>query len=367
MTKQQIRRDVFETNSSSSHSLVLGQGQALSATLPKKFLRTGTAAIRVGEYGWEWMRYYTVINKASYLLTHITSGDVSDSTAEICRQYPRAAWLVEIFKEAFEVTLEFEESSGYIDHESVGCAESALRSKDAMKAFLLDDTAYVVTGNDNSTAPWLIATDKGKKEHSFKEFFAEVPESGVDLDFRSMTLRLPKELDAPIGTKLLVLGPTLVEANSFLETSEDRELIAAVFSAGVVMKLHGTETVPYSLGHHEKSGGEVLLSLVRLTGVDSNPPFVRIASEMEPTCSVVVKEGYDMSVEGTIRVPQLVAERVAGYPGTTESQTLLSLAKRTSQWLAERPNKDNAKKLDKLATYIKTLEKKQESARAKAE
>lgn len=366
MTKQQIRRDVFETNSSSSHSLVLGKEQAIGATLPKNVLRAGTAAICVGEYGWEWMRYYTVINKARYLLTHITDGEVSGGTAENCRKYPKAAWLVDIFKETFEVTLEFEESSGHIDHESIGCAEDVLSSKDAMRAFLLDETAYVETGNDNSTAPWLIATDKGDKEHSFKEFFAEVPESGVDLDFRSITLKLPKELDAPLGTKLLALGPTLVEAGSFMETGEGRELIAAVFSAGVVMKLHGTETVPSRLGHYEKSEGEVLLSLVRLTAVDGPPPPVRIANKMEPTCSAVVKEGYDMSVEGTIRVPQSVAERVAGYPGTTESQVLLSLAKRVSQWLAERPNKGNANKLEKLAAYIKALEKKQGSTKTKA-
>lgn len=56
--KQQKRCGVFETNSSSSHSLTLSQSQLVAAPWPASMLREGIIPLSVDVYGWEWRRYY---------------------------------------------------------------------------------------------------------------------------------------------------------------------------------------------------------------------------------------------------------------------------------------------------------------------
>src|SRR5574343_688308 len=126
------RIGVFETNSSSSHSLVLAQdfSNVVDAPLPKHIVEQGVVTIFSGEFGWEQEEYDDYATKASYLFVDAFSGGgepYDDPNDEIVRNKNiKLKMLVEAFKIHAGVDVFFEASNdqyhpyGYIDHQSVG-------------------------------------------------------------------------------------------------------------------------------------------------------------------------------------------------------------------------------------------------------
>jgi hypothetical protein len=168
-----IRKSVFETNSSSSHSLTLSKGDLVAQPFPLELLRAGVVEIAVGEYGWEYYRYYTTKGKLCYLLTHITSGEIPSGgphklMGSLCENNDRVNMLCRVVKEHTGCDVLIMPSSGYIDHQSVGVGMDLFSSDDTLRDFLFDAAAYIETGNDNSSAPWIIETDKGPENYFLK-------------------------------------------------------------------------------------------------------------------------------------------------------------------------------------------------------
>lgn len=65
----QVRVQKFETNSSSSHSLVLGNDDILSKSFSKDVLRTGVLALSVENTDFQdWCRYYRPENIVKYII-----------------------------------------------------------------------------------------------------------------------------------------------------------------------------------------------------------------------------------------------------------------------------------------------------------
>ena len=64
--KRQIRRSVYETNSSSTHAICISKNN--------DYKKRDYIEFETGEFGWEWDTYETVHSKASYLITAILNG-----------------------------------------------------------------------------------------------------------------------------------------------------------------------------------------------------------------------------------------------------------------------------------------------------
>lgn len=67
-----IRIGVFETNSSSSHSLTMTSGELQKSVLPDQ---DGVIVGLLGDFGWEIKHYSSQSSKLSYLLTQIQNDE----------------------------------------------------------------------------------------------------------------------------------------------------------------------------------------------------------------------------------------------------------------------------------------------------
>ena len=144
----EVRRvGVFETNSSSTHSISIVGGEFTTDHLP---IDGGVCAIYPGEFGWDVETFYDAATKASYLLTYAKgAGTASDGLLDMLHRVVAAE---------MGVAVEFCPMAGYydwgyIDHQSgIGGSDvgaDAFASEDAMRAFIFNRASYLHTDNDN--------------------------------------------------------------------------------------------------------------------------------------------------------------------------------------------------------------------------
>ena len=137
----QIRRSVFETNSSSTHSICITKNKPDEIPAVCRF--------GLGEYGWE-ERQIVGKEKADYLYTAI----MCQKDHEQLKQR-----LFEILS-SLNIKCEFEEAKRneygwydfYVDHggETRDFIEAVLHSQKRLLRYLFSDESFVLTGNDNS-------------------------------------------------------------------------------------------------------------------------------------------------------------------------------------------------------------------------
>lgn len=139
-----VRKGVFETNSSSTHSIVI----ARENTKPYDYVE-----FNIGEYGWERNKYYGTTEKASYFYTSACdyySRDVAEDISTLLSPYGISCVfkIKPIFK-GFNGTQYLD--NGYVDHseESGEFVESLLEDSAKLIDYLFNDESYVETGNDN--------------------------------------------------------------------------------------------------------------------------------------------------------------------------------------------------------------------------
>lgn len=158
-----IRTGVFETNSSSAHSLAYGTEYILRGSrwyqptmkhdfsnpmyhldkVPDKY-RGYTFYEWLGEYGWGYDVLTTPQEKFSYLLTQMadTSEELHEST-----NYQTIKEMVEDI--GCEI-VRCNDQDGYVDHESYGIVNSSLfKSKKDLITYLFNDNLIVYIENDN--------------------------------------------------------------------------------------------------------------------------------------------------------------------------------------------------------------------------
>lgn len=185
----QIRKKVFETNSSSTHSFTYDTtGKELTNEELKEkfeqgtnnvFLLEGNLIINLGEFGWEWETLKNPDEKISYILTmiktNILDNDISDDKYDYMSPY-RATKEIEdkieneiisklketttfkiiesLFKEiglCFD-DIKFENlKNSYVDHESVVNENVMLKRylKNDVIGFIKNEGSFIQTGNDN--------------------------------------------------------------------------------------------------------------------------------------------------------------------------------------------------------------------------
>lgn len=168
---KQIRKSIFETNSSSSHSLVMSKkDRGYNYDLPVD--ERGKLTIRFGEFGWGPEVLYTPYEKLRYWMTEYASEFWYDWNKKYeGKSFEDKLQIFEgqkIIKDAIQTikklcknvkTIEFASPDendayyhfGYIDHESVG----TIRYTD-LKDTVFNNSCIVIIDNDNSEyfAPW---------------------------------------------------------------------------------------------------------------------------------------------------------------------------------------------------------------------
>lgn len=131
-----IRKNVFETNSSSTHSLCVATVGELS--IPKNL------CISLGEFGWECDTIYSTEEKASYLYTGLVHNEKEDYI-ELLKQ-----WLDEA-KLSYGLETPSDKRYFYIDHsyELNDFLDNIFSDKNLFMNFLFNNKSFIITANDN--------------------------------------------------------------------------------------------------------------------------------------------------------------------------------------------------------------------------
>ena len=136
------RIDIFETNSSSSHSISFNpwkSGKDGNNFIPDE---NGNVYVTGADFGWEWASYNDSVTKANYYL----------------ERYKNEPDRVELLKKVIEDYTGFnviivENTGGYIDHQSFDTLELPADDPEALKDWLFNPDNWLYTGNDNDDEP----------------------------------------------------------------------------------------------------------------------------------------------------------------------------------------------------------------------
>ena len=150
--KKQIRKNIFETNSSSTHSIVIGNnGEDIYADLPKQLEFHGD------EFGWEHELHTDTQSKANYLFTsliytHDPYGYM-ERIKEILSKWGIEATFDEIVKKKYDSGyVRYDTANGdYVDHgdENTDLVKALCEDEALLMNYLFSDGSYVETSNDN--------------------------------------------------------------------------------------------------------------------------------------------------------------------------------------------------------------------------
>lgn len=139
--KRQIRNSVFETNSSSTHSIAISKQPVVIG----KYIR-----FDIGEFGWE----NDCVDTADYLYTAILEQDNRDDLLNRLKEILDKYSIEYEFAEPLWCKSSYGNGNyldyGYIDHsyELRGFLDSILSDEDLLMRYLFGDS-NVYTGNDN--------------------------------------------------------------------------------------------------------------------------------------------------------------------------------------------------------------------------
>lgn len=156
-----IRNGVFETNSSSTHSICIAD--------PRNFIidsllvdEAGKLQIFGGEFGWGYEHHNDAATKASYCLVHAKSRQVPGQDREEMLRKAIAEFTGAKEIEFVPVTRKGEtkwsapaeeDEWGYIDHQSIedsgGAGEPVWESIDTLKNFIFNRNSQLTIDNDN--------------------------------------------------------------------------------------------------------------------------------------------------------------------------------------------------------------------------
>lgn len=137
MKKILIRPNVFETNSSSCHSLSIADDTkefVMDTIYPNQ---DGIVTIYGGEFGWEWFKHNDAQTKADYAAQMFY---YDETTLETIKEV--------IMEQTGAEDVIFKLEDGYIDHDSHGIVPS---DKDSLRNFIFNKNSWLFGGNDNST------------------------------------------------------------------------------------------------------------------------------------------------------------------------------------------------------------------------
>ena len=139
-----IRRNVFETNSSSTHSISISESSdGILDSLPVD--EDGTLHIDGGEFGWEEETYHSARSKASYCAIDTINDPKSREMLEkVLKDHTGAKSIV------YHISDDWNDPNySYIDHQSAGTSFEAFASEHHLKMFIFNRQSSLTTDNDN--------------------------------------------------------------------------------------------------------------------------------------------------------------------------------------------------------------------------
>lgn len=146
-----VRHNVFETNSSSTHSISINSDTELyDSIIPDK---NGVITLTGGEFGWEWKKTNDAFVKANYCAVDVIDNeDLKDMLRSVIIEHTGAKNVVFGFKLKF-IGEDYSTYDSYIDHQSEGTSHPAFTSFENLKNFIFNPRSYLFIGNDNSEEP----------------------------------------------------------------------------------------------------------------------------------------------------------------------------------------------------------------------
>jgi hypothetical protein len=144
MKKKLIRTGVFETNSSSAHSVSIADNTkefVLDTIYPDQ---DGNVTLEGGEFGWGWFKHNDALTKANYAAVDSMGNDsFREILTKVLKDQTGAEEIVYLCQESWD-----KEYYSYIDHDSNGVCP---RTYDELKSFIFNKNSYLFGGNDNTT------------------------------------------------------------------------------------------------------------------------------------------------------------------------------------------------------------------------
>ena len=140
--KRQIRRNVFETNSSSMHSLTVTPNGNMDNLIVDEY--ENKVITEFGEFGWGYDSYCDAATKLSYLMTMIIELNRDCSSLEDFYELAD-------FKRVSKVVSSHCHCDGYVDHQSVCSIDSLLSDygECTIEEFIFDTGVVLTIDNDN--------------------------------------------------------------------------------------------------------------------------------------------------------------------------------------------------------------------------
>ena len=145
-----IRKGLFETNSSSTHAICIGKDNH-NLEIPSEL------TFQVGEFGWEERFLYDIEDRASYLYTlllHICDGVIEEKLENIKNHIYELLGSVGCDCEFIPPTIGKYGwlEDGYVDHdyEAVDFVRKIINNDKMLLKYLFSPDSFIVTGNDNS-------------------------------------------------------------------------------------------------------------------------------------------------------------------------------------------------------------------------
>lgn len=201
--KKLIRKGVFETNSSSSHSIAIASEDkefVLDTIYPDQH---GTIIIRGDEYGWDWFKHNDAETKASYAAQQFANdSDMLEKLEYVIKEQTGAERVI------FEGL-----DDGYVDHDSVGILPNTASE---LKNFIFNKNSWLFGGNDNSEASpefYHVPEFKGGKMIR-PEFKYELSIEGLKQTAKFINKPIDEELQSAISS--LVSSALLTENGTFI-------------------------------------------------------------------------------------------------------------------------------------------------------
>lgn len=179
-----VRDRVFETNSSSSHSVALGQGDTLEKNFDQESLRSGVINIKCAGnghtyYGEERFRYYQPENIVRYLLATIVRGGADTSDVDTSQSYDAMPLLKAQFDGVSDLIDAVEDETKckvtlmvgagkrvWLDVDDEADANFDFSNRDNLRRLLFHASSYIETKSRNEcedAAPEYTDTDMGEE------------------------------------------------------------------------------------------------------------------------------------------------------------------------------------------------------------
>lgn len=141
---KKIREGVFETNSSSTHSISIASGKCkmIDTIFPDE---NGDIVLNGGQFGWEIREYNNAITKANYCaIDQFDNLDRIKMLSEVILEQTGAKRLILDFTNNYK-----DKNYSYIDHQSEGTSNEAFESKEILRNFIFNPESVLYTDNDN--------------------------------------------------------------------------------------------------------------------------------------------------------------------------------------------------------------------------